>query len=259
MTLYPPWIQEEEMDKYSALVERLQHRLQQRDHTPLYVKFSDALQQAVQNGDLREGDFLPSEREFCRLLGISRITVRNALKLLESRNVVVRTRGYGTYINFQMEYQIGSAASFSCQVTGKGKNPGTMWLEKKVVPCNEEVAEQLALPPDTPVYCLLRHRFIEDEPVSIVTSYVPTTLIGNPEEIGVSLYAYFKAQNISPQHTRNWVTAKASDEHFVSVMNIKASVPMLVLKQQVCDGAGVPIEFSINHCRADRYVFVSER
>ncbi|PWC12321.1 hypothetical protein B4923_10775 [Brenneria roseae subsp. americana] len=42
-------------------------------------------------------------------MGVSRITVRKALELLESQNIVIRNRGYGTYINDRLEYQLSVA------------------------------------------------------------------------------------------------------------------------------------------------------
>ncbi|MGL9750620.1 MAG: hypothetical protein ACR5LC_03430 [Symbiopectobacterium sp.] len=42
------------------LVERLRTRMAEPDKLPLYVKFADVVQLAVQNGEIQRGDFLPS-------------------------------------------------------------------------------------------------------------------------------------------------------------------------------------------------------
>lgn len=53
----------------------------------------------IQEKSYTAGDRLPTEKELCELLGAGRNTVREALKLLESRNVVAIRQGAGTYIS----------------------------------------------------------------------------------------------------------------------------------------------------------------
>lgn len=53
----------------------------------------------IQEGSYKAGDRLPTEKELCKILGAGRNTVREALKLLASRNVVTIRQGAGTYIS----------------------------------------------------------------------------------------------------------------------------------------------------------------
>jgi len=45
---------------------------------------------------------------------------------------------------------------------------------------------------------------------------------------------------------------------FLDKLNIDETVAVLLIEQTAYDKQGVPIEYSINHCRGDMYVFVSE-
>ncbi len=47
-------------------------------------------------------------------------------------------------------------------------------------------------------------------------------------------------------------------EEFLEKLNIDDTVPVLLIEQTAYDKKGVPIEYSINHCRGDMHVFVSE-
>ena len=69
--------------------------------------------------------------------------------------------------------------------------------------CPEEVASQLSVPPDSEVFLLKRIRYVDDDAVSIEESWVPVELIHDPDAIGISLYDYFRSQNIFPQRTRS--------------------------------------------------------
>jgi len=56
------------------------------------------IREAMDRGDLRRGDRLPSEQELCEALGASRIAVREALKILEALGAVEVRQGSGTFI-----------------------------------------------------------------------------------------------------------------------------------------------------------------
>lgn len=246
------------MERDAKLIVRLRERFALSDKSPLYVRFVQTVQQALQMGEIQRGDFLPSERELSEWLGISRITVRKALSELESLKIVVRTRGYGTYINDQMEYHLKEARGFTQQVQHQGKKPGTEWLAKCVVGCSESVAERLELPVGSDVFLLKRIRYIDDAPLSVAESYVPLDFIHDVNDITLSLYAYFRSQNRNPMRTRSWVSAKIADQSLQTSLKLSEDAAVLVVKQLAFDQINVPIEYSISYCRADSYVFVSE-
>ena len=73
--------------------------LEKRDDThPLYVQLKEALTGAIGSGDLPTGTRLPSERELARELGLSRTTVANAYRELESLGLVRSHVGRGTFV-----------------------------------------------------------------------------------------------------------------------------------------------------------------
>lgn len=240
------------------LIDRLRQRMAQPDKLPLYIKFADEVRLAVRAGAIQRGDFLPSEREFVQALGISRITVRKALELLAEQEIVVRGRGYGTYVNHQLEYRLKQAMGFSQQVEKAGKTPGTLWVSKSRLACRPEIAAHLQLPAGSDVYLLKRVRYIDGEPVSIEESYVPLDLITDLEQIDISLYAYFRSQGVIPVRTRNWVSAQPPSPEFIASIKTPTTLPVLVVKALAFDASHRPVDYSINYCRSDIYVFFSE-
>ena len=56
------------------------------------------IMEMILSGGVKDGRF-PSEPEFCRLLHVSRVTLRNALKRLEKEGMILRSHYYGTRIN----------------------------------------------------------------------------------------------------------------------------------------------------------------
>ena len=67
---------------------------------PAYQRLADALRDQILAGELRQGDRLPGEAELCSRHGVSRSTVREAIRLLEAQHLVFTTRGTtgGTFV-----------------------------------------------------------------------------------------------------------------------------------------------------------------
>jgi len=67
-------------------------------HSNVYEKVLAELKKGIMHGDLKPGDKLPSERELAVILGVSRTSLREALKLLEASGVVTIKHGQGVFI-----------------------------------------------------------------------------------------------------------------------------------------------------------------
>lgn len=243
---------------HTRLITQLNERIAAADNTPLYLKFAETVKNAVRSGMLEHGNILPGERDLSQLTGVSRITVRKALQTLEDEGMVTRSRGYGTQINNIFEYSLKEARGFSQQVVLRGKKPDTLWVNKRVVKCPDDVAAELAITPASDVFMLKRIRYVDEDAVSIEESWVPAGLIHDSDAIGISLYDYFRSQNIYPQRTRSRVSARMPDSEFQAHIKMDEKIPVLVIKQVALDQQQRPIEYSISYCRSDLYVFVCE-
>jgi GntR family transcriptional repressor for pyruvate dehydrogenase complex len=60
---------------------------------PAYQQLADDLRAEITSGRLQPGERLPPEPELCVKIGVSRSTVREALRLLASQHLIVTTRG----------------------------------------------------------------------------------------------------------------------------------------------------------------------
>lgn len=65
---------------------------------PLHAQLKRLVHQAIKKGELRPGDRLPTEQELCRMFGLSRTPVRQALTELVQEGLLVRIPGRGTFV-----------------------------------------------------------------------------------------------------------------------------------------------------------------
>ena len=64
----------------------------------IYQQVADFLQKAIDSGELKVGEAIYSENLLCEKLGVSRTSVRKAIRMMVDRNILVSRQGKGTFI-----------------------------------------------------------------------------------------------------------------------------------------------------------------
>lgn len=111
----------------------------------------DKIRELMREGQLRPGNRLPPERELCELFGVSRVTMREALRMLESAGLVeirVGARG-GAFVTAPSSNRVGEGLSdlFTLSVISAADvTEVRMILEVGIVPlvCERATEEDLA-------------------------------------------------------------------------------------------------------------------
>ena len=70
-----------------------------RGVVPLYYKVYEMLRRQIERGDYPEATPLPGEHELARRFGVSRVTIRRTMDILERADLITRLRGRGTFAN----------------------------------------------------------------------------------------------------------------------------------------------------------------
>ncbi len=68
------------------------------DRTPLYAQVAQEILNRIDRADYTVGSLLPTEHELCEAFGVSRVTIRGAMKELELRGIISRQPGVGTRV-----------------------------------------------------------------------------------------------------------------------------------------------------------------
>jgi DNA-binding LacI/PurR family transcriptional regulator len=67
--------------------------------TPLYEQLYNHILDHIRSGKLTQGDRVPSEAELAAQFGVSRITSKKALEMLEQQGLIERIRGKGSFVS----------------------------------------------------------------------------------------------------------------------------------------------------------------
>ncbi|WP_155482947.1 GntR family transcriptional regulator, partial [Cronobacter sakazakii] len=87
---------------------------------PKYRQIADTLREQIREGVLKPGDALPTESALQAQFGVSRVTVRQALKQLISEQIVESVQGSGTYVKEErVRYDIYQLTGFQEKLTDR--------------------------------------------------------------------------------------------------------------------------------------------
>lgn len=75
----------------------------QIESNKVYIQIIEQIKDSIRNGQLKKGDRLPSERKMSEQLGVSRATVREAIRSLEIMGLVKCIQGEGNFITDNLE------------------------------------------------------------------------------------------------------------------------------------------------------------
>ena len=142
------------------------------DKIPLYCRLADIIEEKITEGIWKKGDLIPSERELCRIHGMSRITVRNAIDELVRQGKLSKVQGKGTFVvGSSIVQNLGNVYSFSKEMEKQGKISTTILVEKQIIEAKGSLAINLGINDGETVICIERLRCAEDQPIMIEKSY----------------------------------------------------------------------------------------
>lgn len=151
--------------------------LDRSDPTPLYKQVKVWILSQIYDGATPVQRKVPSERQLVEELGVSRITVRQALKELQAEGHLQSQPGKGFYATggARKAHEVELLRSFTEMAQSLDQVPDTKTLHVGVEPCPETVSSELSIEAGSLVTRLKRVRFLDNLPVAITEDWVPVS------------------------------------------------------------------------------------
>ncbi|HXY03247.1 MAG TPA: GntR family transcriptional regulator, partial [Terriglobales bacterium] len=164
--------------------------------TPYYQQIVDHIRALVEKKQLREGETFCSEGDIARALGISKMPVRQAFQKLRAEGLLIIAKGKRPVVGSgRVPWNFQQLRGFSEEMRRRGLVPSARVLSMEIADPGPEVAQALKLTPGEKIYKLRRLRFVNSEPVAVVTSHLPTRLFAGIDKQDLekrSLYDIFE-------------------------------------------------------------------
>lgn len=219
----------------------------------------DKIKSDVESGLLRPGERLPSEADLSKQLGVSRATLREALRLLEEEKIVIRRHGVGTFINAKPVFSggIGELFSVTDAIERQGYTAGTRILDTAFVDAADEVRKKLSLNPGEGVLLVERIRTADGVPVVYCLDQIPAHLVAKGYEAdGESIFKWMeRVTGVRIAYAVAEIVPMGYDEKVSTLLQCDRSTPLLLLKQIHYDESERPVLYSHNYFRADKIHF----
>jgi GntR family transcriptional regulator len=219
--------------------------------TPLYEQVLVQLTEAL-FADPPPGDKLPSEPELCERFAVSRTTLRRALDELETRGLIVRRQGLGTF--FLGGNPVPGLPDLLSSMDVMRAVPGftSRSLIFETIPADQRLAERFEVDEGVPVLHVKRHDRVGLIPVAVVDVYLPEPLLSGisaTEVEGSSVYALLERRGFPASHARQFVYADVWSEGDAAVMEVGPGQATLVLERTTYSRQNVPIEYALMRFR----------
>ncbi len=233
-------------------------------HIPYYIQLKEALRGAIEGGYWKPGDQIPGEVELCRLFDVSRTVVLQALNELGHEGLITRVKGKGTFISEPKisESLVQKLTGFYQDMIDRGHNPVSKVLKQEVMPASTKVAGYLRLTPGTQVIDIERLRFIQDEPIVLVTTFLPYSLcpkLADADLSNQSLYAFLEEEcGLVIARGRRMIEAVPAREYEARLLQVKKGAPLILLDSVSYLKDDTPIEYYHALHRGDRSRFEVE-
>jgi GntR family transcriptional regulator len=235
--------------------------LEKDNPLPLYYRIMEQLREEIKRGHWNVDDKIPSEAELCDLFGVSRAVVRQALNELENDGLVIKKQGKGTYVARPREtsHLAQELLGFYEEMAKRGTPPISKVLRQKVEPASYTVAEQLKVIPGSEVIVIERVRYVNNEPILLVTSFLPFNLCSSILDTDLrtnSVYGYLENDlGLKPSYGRRIIQAVSANKQHALLLQVDEGDPLISFDGITYLADGRPIEWYHSVFRSDRLKF----
>ena len=219
----------------------------------------DALRRWLATGRHRSGERLPPEQELSARLGISRGTLRTALRRLEESGEIVRRQGSGTFVgqtsSWRLDEGLEKLVSYNELARRRGVALGLGHLEIEQLALGKERGELFGLDPETPATTITRVVLLDGTPGAHMRDVVhPTIQLPPPARLrralerGQMVLDVLLKQGIPVAYNRSHIMARVLTrrDEVGKALGVTETTAALEIEHVTCTAEGAPLEQSVD-------------
>jgi GntR family transcriptional regulator len=200
------------------------------------------------------GEQLPPEPQLAQQLGVSRATLREAMRSFEERGQIVRRHGVGTFVTaLQPVIESGLEELASLHTLAQRIGLETRMGEADIVEraATPDEAERLNVPAGAPVLSISRVILTGAQPVAYLVDLVPTAWL-SMQTLGEAfdgsvLDLFLERGSPALSHSRTDIMLEAADAMLARKLHLRRGGALLKLEAQLCARDGQIIDYSLSY------------
>jgi len=228
---------------------------------PLHYQIKEILQEMIENEVLKPGRAIPTERELCKIQGVSRMTINKAIMSLVNEGLIYREQGKGTFVSIpKVNSEIPRLNGFTEQMEENGIISKTKILSFKVIEATKKCKLELKMPEDeNKIIEVKRLRFSEEQPVAIEIAWLPYYLYSGMTRETIedkSLYGIFREKyGYHPYRAKQTIEPIMLNVYESKLLNQADSALALIFRRTTYLENKTPIEYTKAIYRSDKYKY----
>jgi GntR family transcriptional regulator len=226
---------------------------------PLYRQVYDYLVRQISTGAWRPAESLPSEQELAVELGVSQGTVRKALDVMATENLVERRQGKGTYVAEQTQERALFRFFRLTRPDGSRAIPTSTSESVKRRTANAEEQRKLGLRDGAKVVQIARVRLIEGAPAIAETIVIPLALfpeIDKRASLPNTLYSlYQSAFGVNIVAAEEELRADLARKDDARKLNMPLGAPLLHIERIAIAMDGARVEWRVSRCDSRNLIY----
>lgn len=230
---------------------------------PKYKVIEKDLFKKIQDGFYPPDTLIPREVDLMEQYKVSRPTVRQAIQRLVEKGILEKRKKRGTIVKqtriAQQFTQI--IEGYNDEMSGKGLIPKTKVILFDQESATTEVAKALNIDTSADVFKLVRLRYVNAQPVVLITSYIPALAVPNiinQDFSKVSLYATLKQMGYEVRKVKRRLEVITADETGADLLNVHMGDPLFYFHTQGYTQRNLAVEYSVAKYRGDINYFEME-
>ncbi len=217
--------------------------------SPLYRQIKSLILQALEAGEWRPGEAIPSETELAGRFSVSQGTVRKAIDEMASENLLVRRQGKGTFVATHSDPRAFFRFLRLVPLDGGIEQSRSVPLECWRAKAGPEAARVLGLKLGDPITIVRRVLEFSGKPVVVDEIYLPgETFAGLSLEVlkdyQGSLYSLFESRfGVRMIRATERIRAIAADRSTADLLKVREGSPLLSVERISYSYADRPVEW----------------
>ena len=232
-----------------------------RPGRPAYRQIELQLLDLIDEGALMPGDRVPAERDLALRLGVSRMTLRQALDGLVRRGLMERRGGQGTFVAMRkVEQDLRVLRTYPDELHGQGVIARTTVLRMETVRAPAAVAAALGIDRGAAVHQIERLRSAGGAPLLAETAWLPANRVPVLQiaQLEGSLWDALADAGHRVARAVERLEPIVAGMHEARLLAVAPGAPLMLVERTSFDRDDVAVEHAVGTFRGDRTSFVVE-
>lgn len=226
--------------------------------TPMYLRIAEAMTALLRTGAYPAGFSLPPERVLCERYGVSRMTLRQAMSILEREGLIESHRGRGTFVAAnRLQKQQQELRSFTEEIMARGGKSESRIISFEAIAPPPSAKEFFGLAEGERVYEISRLRYKDRTPLAAETALIPQKICPWLERFNLaknSLYRILEeSYGLRLQTGVEEISAELPSSVHRKLLCVPKNTAVLVVNRKTFTDMGIPLELTRSVYRGDLY------